>query len=162
PRGLTRFSAFPHHGPSVQANDSAQSRSLRPAWLTTRTWPQSPMLRPMRCAMKKVRSARNLSAPWSRRSAGTMPACCVLWSASCKRLDYPEESAGRRMQTEFIAVTPAWTVGQAIDYMRETEDLPERFFEIYVVDAGGKFLGAVPLDRLMRTKRPVAMSELME
>jgi magnesium transporter len=66
------------------------------------------------------------------------------------------------MQTEFIAVPPSWTVGQTIDYMRETEDLPERFFEIYVVDAQGKFLGAVPLDRLMRTKRPVAMSELME
>ena len=38
------------------------------------------------------------------------------------------------MQTEFIAVPPRWTVGQTIDYMRETEDLPERFFEIYVVD----------------------------
>ena len=82
--------------------------------------------------------------------------------AISRRLDYPEESAGRRMQTEFIAVTPAWTVGQTIDYMRETEDLPERFFEIYVVDPAGKFLGAVPLDRLMRTKRPVPMSELME
>ena len=82
--------------------------------------------------------------------------------ALAKRLDYPEESAGRRMQTEFIAVPPAWTVGQTIDYMRETEDLPERFFEIYVVGADGKFLGAVPLDRLMRSKRPVAMSELME
>ena len=82
--------------------------------------------------------------------------------AISKRLDYPEESAGRRMQTEFIAVAPPWTVGQTIDYMRETEDLPERFFEIYVVDPAGKFLGAVPLDRLMRTKRPVPMSELME
>ncbi len=82
--------------------------------------------------------------------------------AISKRLDYPEESAGRRMQTEFIAAPPAWTVGQTIDYMRETEDLPERFFEIYVVDPAGKFLGAVPLDRLMRTKRPVPMSELME
>ena len=66
------------------------------------------------------------------------------------------------MQTEFIAVPPSWTVGQTIDYMRETEDLPERFFEIYVVEPAGKFLGAVPLDRLMRTKRPVPMSELME
>ena len=66
------------------------------------------------------------------------------------------------MQTEFIAVPPAWTVGQTIDYMRETEDLPERFFEIYVVDPIGRLLGAVPLDRLMRTKRPVPMSELME
>ena len=44
-----------------------------------------------------------------------------------------KSSAGRRMQTEFIAVPPIWTVGQTIDYMRETEDLPERFFEIYVV-----------------------------
>jgi magnesium transporter len=79
-----------------------------------------------------------------------------------RRLDYPEESAGRRMQTEFIAAPPNWTVGQTIDYMRETEDLPERFFEIYVVGADGKFLGAVPLDRLMRSKRPVVMSELME
>jgi len=83
-------------------------------------------------------------------------------AALARRLDYPEDSAGRRMQTEFIAAPPAWTVGQTIDYMRETEDLPERFYEIYVLDAQSKFLGAVPLDRLMRTKRPVAMSELME
>jgi magnesium transporter len=82
--------------------------------------------------------------------------------ALAQRLDYPEESAGRRMQTEFIAVPPTWTVGQGIDYMRETDDLHERFFEIYVVDKAGKFLGAVPLDRLARTKRPVAVSELME
>jgi len=82
--------------------------------------------------------------------------------ALTKRLDYPEESAGRRMQTEFIAVPPAWTVGQTIDYMRETEDLPERFFEIYVVDQWHRFLGAVTLDRLLRTKRPIQVSELME
>jgi magnesium transporter len=82
--------------------------------------------------------------------------------AISKRLDYPEESAGRRMQTEFIAVPPEWTVGQTIDYMRETDDLPERFFELYVTDAAGKFLGAIPLDRLMRSKRPVRMAVLME
>jgi magnesium transporter len=83
--------------------------------------------------------------------------------AELKRgLDYPDGSAGRRMQTEFIAVPAGWTVGQTIDYMRETEDLPERFFELYVLDAHRKFLGAVPLDRLARTKRPVSMSELME
>ena len=66
------------------------------------------------------------------------------------------------MQTEFIAVPPSWTVGQTIDYMRETEDLPERFFELYVVDRDQRLLGAVPLDRLARTKRPVPVSELME
>jgi len=82
--------------------------------------------------------------------------------ALAQRLDYPEESAGRRMQTEFIAVPPSWTVGQAIDYMRETEDLPERFFELYVVDHGHRLLGVVPLDRLARTKRPVPVSDLIE
>jgi len=79
-----------------------------------------------------------------------------------RSLDYPEESAGRRMQTEFIAVPPVWNVGQAIDYMRETQELPERFFELYVTDEGGRFRGAVPLDRLLRSKRPVPISELME
>ena len=46
--------------------------------------------------------------------------------------------------------------------MRETQELPERFFELYVTDEGGRFRGAVPLDRLLRSKRPVPISELME
>jgi magnesium transporter len=79
-----------------------------------------------------------------------------------KSLDYPENSAGRRMQTEVIAVPSFWTVGQTIDFMRETQDLPERFYEIYVVDPGHHFMGAVPLDRLLRTKRPVRIERLME
>ena len=58
-----------------------------------------------------------------------------------RSLDYPEYSAGRRMQTEFIAVGPDWTVGQTIDYMRETPDLPDRFWELYVVDANGVLTG---------------------
>jgi magnesium transporter len=66
------------------------------------------------------------------------------------------------MQTEFIAVTPSWTVGHAIDHMRETEELPDRFFELYVVDEAHKLLGAVGLDRLLRTKRPVPGAELMD
>jgi magnesium transporter len=82
--------------------------------------------------------------------------------ALARSLDYPEDSAGRRMQTEFIAVPPAWNVGQAIDYMRETTNLPEQFYELYVVNDDGHFLGAVPLDRLLRSKRPVPISDLME
>jgi magnesium transporter len=77
-------------------------------------------------------------------------------------LRYPEQSAGRRMQAEFIAVPPTWTVGRAIDHLRETDDLPDRFFELYVVDEAYKLLGAVGLDRLLRTKRPVPLSELMD
>lgn len=82
--------------------------------------------------------------------------------AIARGLDYPEDSAGRQMQTEIIAVPPSWTVGQSIDHMRETPDLPDRFFDVYVVDPAHRFLGAVPLDRLLRAKRPVLVSELME
>lgn len=78
-----------------------------------------------------------------------------------RSLDYPEESAGRRMQTEYIAVPPFWTVGQAIDYMRDTEDLPESFYELFVVDPSYRLIGTVALDRLLRTKRPVSVSDIM-
>jgi len=81
--------------------------------------------------------------------------------ALARSLLYPENSAGRRMQTEFIAVSPAWTVGQTIDHMRETPDLPDRFYELYVVDPLGRLQGAVALDRLLRTKRPVPIPELL-
>jgi magnesium transporter len=79
-----------------------------------------------------------------------------------RSLDYPENSAGRRMQTDFIAVPPGWTVGQAIDYMRDTPDLPERFYEIYAVDAARHWQGAVPLDVLLRSRRPVPLADLID
>jgi len=82
--------------------------------------------------------------------------------ALARSLEYPEGSAGRRMQTDFIAVPHSWSIGQTIDYMRETAELPERFYEVYVVDDAGKFVGAVPLDRLLRSKRPIAIADLME
>jgi magnesium transporter len=83
-------------------------------------------------------------------------------AALARSLDSPERSAGRRMQTEFIAVGPQWTVGQTIDYMRETPDLPDRFWELFVVDADGVLVGSVALDHLLRTKRPVPISEILD
>ena len=82
--------------------------------------------------------------------------------ALARSLLYPENSAGRRMQSEFIAVPPIWTVGQTIDHLRETPDLPDRFWELYVVDDDLKLQGAVALDRLLRTKRPVPIAELTD
>ncbi|HEY1952131.1 MAG TPA: magnesium transporter, partial [Gemmatimonadaceae bacterium] len=79
-----------------------------------------------------------------------------------RSLDYPEDSAGRRMQTEFITVPPDWTVGQAIDYMRETPDLPDRFYEIYAVDGARRWQGAIPLDVLLRSRRPVPLADLID
>jgi len=81
---------------------------------------------------------------------------------SLKRsLDFPEDSAGRRMQTDFIAIPPFWTVGQTIDYLRGEPDLPEEFYQIYVVDASYQVLGTVPLDKLLRARRPVTIEALM-
>ena len=79
-----------------------------------------------------------------------------------RSLDYPEDSAGRRMQTDFIAVPPYWTVGQTIDYMRDDEDLPEDFYEIFVTDPAFRPIGAVILSRLMRAKRPVQLQDIFE
>ena len=77
-------------------------------------------------------------------------------------LDYPEDSAGRRMQSEILAVPAFWNVGQTIDHLRQTDNLPERFFEILVADPAHHFVGSVPLDRLLRNKRPVAISTLVD
>src|SRR6266536_1506632 len=82
--------------------------------------------------------------------------------ALARSLEFPENSAGRRMQADFIAVELHWTVGQTIDFMRETPDLPDRFYELYVVDPSRRLKGAVALDRLLRTKRPVPISGLVD
>ncbi|WP_316861688.1 magnesium transporter [uncultured Cohaesibacter sp.] len=77
-----------------------------------------------------------------------------------RSLDYPEDSAGRLMQTDFIAVAPFWSVGQTIDYLRETADLPDSFFQIFVIDPGHRLLGTVSLDTLLRSRRPTRISEI--
>ncbi|KFC62883.1 Magnesium transporter [Devosia sp. LC5] len=81
---------------------------------------------------------------------------------SLKRsLDFPEESAGRRMQTDFIAIPPFWTVGQTIDYLRSEPDLPDEFYQIYVVDASYQVLGTIPLDKFLRAARATSIETLM-
>lgn len=81
---------------------------------------------------------------------------------SLKRsLDFPEDSAGRRMQTDFIAIPPFWTVGQTIDYLRREQDLPDEFYQIYVVDASYQVLGTIPLDKFLRSPRVTPIEALM-
>jgi magnesium transporter len=82
-------------------------------------------------------------------------------------LAHPEDSAGRLMQREFVAVPARWTVGETIDYLREeaergAEHLPEEFLDLFVVDDGGKPLGMVSLSRILRTRRPVRLQDLMD
>lgn len=77
-------------------------------------------------------------------------------------LNFPEYSAGRLMQREFVAVPSFWTVGQTIDYLRDDPDLPDNFLDIFVVDPKFRPLGKLPLNRLVRTKRPVRLTEIMD
>ncbi|MGV8840703.1 MAG: magnesium transporter [Bauldia sp.] len=78
-----------------------------------------------------------------------------------RSLDYPEESAGRRMRSEFVAVPQFWNVGQTIDHLRESGDLPDDFNEVFVVDPAFKLLGTVLLGQLLRAQRLRPMVELM-
>ena len=76
-------------------------------------------------------------------------------------LSYPEDSAARLMQREFTAVPSNWTVGQTIDYLRESKELPEEFLEIFIVDNEFKPIGTVPSSRVLRTSRDSKMSLIM-
>jgi len=79
-----------------------------------------------------------------------------------RSLEYPEDSAGRMMQRELVAVPPFWDVGQTIDYLRDAKDLPDEFYEIFVTDPSYRPVGTVPLSRVMRSRRPVLIQDVME
>jgi magnesium transporter len=78
-----------------------------------------------------------------------------------KSLDYPEGSAARLMRTDLIAVPPFWTVGRTIAHFQEGGDLPETFFEVFVVDPGHRLLGHAFLDRLLRSPREATLGDIM-
>ncbi|MEL6217408.1 MAG: magnesium transporter [Pseudomonadota bacterium] len=78
-----------------------------------------------------------------------------------KSLTYPEYSAGRLMQSDFVKAPPFWTVGQMIDQMRADDDLPEQFYDVYIVDAAMKPLGSIPLSKILGNPRPVSLDSLM-
>ncbi len=78
-------------------------------------------------------------------------------------LAYEDETAGRLMQREVVYAPQFWTVGQALDHMRrEAEELPELFFDLYVVDPAIRPIGAVPVSRVVRVKRETPLTEIME
>ena len=78
-------------------------------------------------------------------------------------LGYDEDSAGRLMQREVMAAPQFWNVGDTIDHIRsQDEDLPELFFDIYVVDPMNRPVGGVAISRLLRSPRATPLAELME
>ncbi len=82
-------------------------------------------------------------------------------------LSYPEDSAGRLMQREVVRIPAFWTVGETIDFLRQSADqeedsLPEVFYNIFVVDPKHKPVGMIALSGLLRTRRHVKVTEVME
>ncbi len=77
-------------------------------------------------------------------------------------LSYPEESAGRLMQRELIAVPEHWSVGDVLDYLRGHDELTTDFWEIFVVDPAHKPVGTVALSWILRTPRSIAIADVMQ
>ena len=78
-------------------------------------------------------------------------------------LGYEEDSAGRLMQREVMAAPAFWNVGDTIDHIRrQGDDLPELFFDIYVVDPSNKPIGGLPISRLLRSAREARLVDIME
>ncbi len=77
-------------------------------------------------------------------------------------LNYPKDSAGRLMQRQFVAIDQTWNVGQAIDYLRNNKgNLPEDFYDIYLINQNKEAKGIVPLGRLMGSKREIKLNSII-
>ena len=76
-------------------------------------------------------------------------------------LSYENDTAGRLMQREIVTVPLDWTVGQTIDFLRSKTDLPKEFYDIFVLGQAGEPLGKLSLSRLLRTRRPVFVIDIM-
>jgi len=77
-----------------------------------------------------------------------------------KSLQYAEESAGRLMQRGFVALPDYWVVGQAIDYLRNHPDLPDDFYDIYLVSPRFEPVGSIPLSMVVRSVRSTPLRHL--
>ena len=77
-------------------------------------------------------------------------------------LGYPEESAGRLMQRDLCAVPEHWNVGQVIDYLRQEDDLPDDFWEVFVVSPDHHPVGTCKLSTILRSPRTIRVSDIMQ
>jgi magnesium transporter len=77
-------------------------------------------------------------------------------------LSYPEYSAGRLMQREVVAAPEHWTVGETIDFIRNSDELPDQFYHIVLVDPRMHPVGNVTLGRLMGSARSVKLADIQE
>jgi len=83
-------------------------------------------------------------------------------AAVVEALSYPEESAGRLMQRDLCAVPEHWNVGEVIDFLRSTKDLPDDFWEVFVVNPAHHPVGTCKLSLILRTPRRTPVREIMQ
>ncbi|WP_232491587.1 magnesium transporter [Novosphingobium kaempferiae] len=76
-------------------------------------------------------------------------------------LSYPEESAGRLMSRDFVAVHESMTVGDLIDFLREHRELPTEFWEVFIVDPMHRPIGTCSLSWILRTPRNIPLYDVM-
>lgn len=77
-------------------------------------------------------------------------------------LSYPEDSAGRLLQKNLVSVPGLWTVGTVIDYFLIEENLPDEFYEVFIVDPMHHPIGTAALNKIVRSDRDKKISEIME
>jgi magnesium transporter len=77
-------------------------------------------------------------------------------------LSYPEFSAGRLMQREVVMGPEHWNVGEAIDFMRETEGLPEDFYHMVITDPLMHPIGHVTLGKILGAPRAHLLRDILE
>ncbi len=75
---------------------------------------------------------------------------------------FEEGTAGRLMQREVVVIPSAWTVGDTIDFMRSAETLPDDFYDLYVVNPKHQPIGVIPTSRVLRSKRPLQVTAVMD
>jgi len=101
----------------------------------------------------------NLEGDRRREVLANLPALDRRWAE--ESLSFPEYSAGRLMAREFVAVPMFWTVGKTIDYLRVAENLPDEFYDIFVVDPRYRPTGDVRISKILRSKRSVRLADLV-
>ena len=77
-------------------------------------------------------------------------------------LAYPDESAGRLMSRDFVAVPESMSVGDLIDFLREQRELPTDFWEVFIVDPMHRPIGTCSLSWILRTPRAIRLSDVMK
>ena len=78
------------------------------------------------------------------------------------QLSYPEDSVGRIMNHDFVSVPEHWTVNQAMDYLRKLKDLPEDFYEIFIVNPKFTPVGSLTLGKILNNQKNVIISDIMK